>query len=129
MPASARSTVLVIDPARGGVSINVWPAAVSTYGSSFFVVAARTAASSCAWVGSTTPLASGAETITSRFDVGNQSALSALTSASVTLGRNRRWKASSCQIVGSASDCRKLRVYSSARLDDSRSGLSVTVRS
>ena len=86
--------------------------------------AVATTAASCDSVGSTAPAASGADTTTSRFCSGNQSAASAFISASVISGRKRRWNASSCQIVGSASRWRKLRVYSSARLDDSRSGLS-----
>jgi hypothetical protein len=77
----------------------------------------------------TTPAASGAETITTRFCSGNQSRASPFSSVSVTAGMKRRWNASSCQMVGSASLWRKLRVYSSARLSDSRSGLSVTTRS
>ena len=49
------------------------------------------------------PAASGAATTISRLSAGNQSSVSLLTSASVMPGRKRRWNASSCQIVGSAS--------------------------
>ena len=56
-----------------------------------------------------TPDCSGAVTMTSRFRSGNHSLASALTSLKVMSGRNRRWNASSCQIVGRASPSRKIR--------------------
>ena len=91
MPASGRGVTFTIEPFAGGVGISSWSAAIvhvaiDAAGPSAVLIAAA----SCVSSGRATPAASGPVTITSRFCAGNHCAASALISARVMPGRNRR---------------------------------------